>query len=256
MREIQSLGRGLQILDILTNTRRPYSVTELAEILGVDKSSASRLVRTLENYGYVKQEKNSRAYTIGKRLFAIGLQLTNRYAIRESAKPYLNYLAAQTGECAHIGVYSSGHALVTDDVQPETSLLRVIGNSGRLIGLHNTAVGKSLIAFGDFPLPEELPSHTSNTITDIHELVQQLEEIRSRGYSVDDEENEPGVRCIASPVFDDMGVTVATIGISGPTVRVTYDNLESLAMIVKEVAYNFSCELGFDNYPQRETKFS
>lgn len=248
MREIQSLARGLQILDVLINARRPYSVTELAAILDVDKSSASRLIRTMENYGYVKQDRNSRAYTIGKRLFTIGLQLTNRYAIRESAKPYLNHLAAKTGECAHIGVYSSGHALVTDDVQPETSLLRVIGNSGRLIGLHNTAVGKSLIAFGDFPMPDELPRLTPNTITDIDVLLAQLDDVRKLGYAVDDEENEPGVRCIASPVFDDMGVTVATIGISGPTVRVTNDNLESLAQIVKEVAYNFSCELGFDGY--------
>lgn len=246
MREIQSLGRGLQILDILTNARRPYSVTELAEILEVDKSSASRLVRTLENYGYVKQEKNSRAYTIGKRLFAISLQLSNRYSIRESAKPYLNYLAEKTGECAHIGVYSSGHALVTDDVQPETSLLRVIGNSGRLIGLHNTAVGKSLIAFGDFPIPENLPQNTSNTISTFDDLNKELDKTRQLGYSVDDEENEPGVRCIAAPVFDDMSVVVATIGISGPTVRVTYENLQSLANIVKEVAHQFSCELGFD----------
>jgi DNA-binding IclR family transcriptional regulator len=250
MREIQSLARGLQIVDLLVNSNEPQSITDIAQFLDVDKSTASRLVGTLEKYGYVQQAKDSRAYTLGKRLFSVGWQLTNRYALREVAKPYLDYLARETGECAHIGVYSSGKALVTDDVQPETSLLRVVGNSGRLIHLHNTAVGKALIAFGDFPLPDELPLITAKTITSRGELKQELTKIREVGYAVDDEENESGVRCIASPVFDAVGVTVASIGISGPTVRVTYETVDSLGQTIKEVAERLSCELGYEgDYP-------
>ncbi|MEO1439778.1 MAG: IclR family transcriptional regulator [Chloroflexota bacterium] len=246
MREIQSLARGLTILDILINTQRPHTVTELAGILDVDKSSASRLLRTMENYGYVQQARDSRGYTTGKRLHTIGWQLTNRYALRECAKPYLDYLAEQTDECAHIGVYSSGKALVTDDVQPETSLLRVAGNSGRLIYLHNTAIGKALLASGDFPLPDDLPQLTPKTPTNHTTLKADLETVRKHGYAIDDEENEPGVRCIAAPVYDAVGVTVAAIGISGPTVRVTYDNLESLALQVRDVAHRLSSELGYE----------
>ncbi|MEM6281847.1 MAG: IclR family transcriptional regulator [Chloroflexota bacterium] len=252
MREIQSLARGLTILDILINTQRPHTVTELAGILEVDKSSASRLLRTMENYGYVQQAPDSRAYTTGKRLHTIGWQLTNRYALRETARPYLDQLVAQTGECAHIGVYSSGRALVTDDVQPETPLLRVAGNSGRLIYLHNTAIGKGLLASGDFPLPDEFPQITPETPTDRATLEADLVTVRQQGYAIDDEENEPGVRCIASPVYDAVGVTVAAIGISGPTVRVTYENVESLALQVREVAHRLSCELGYEgDYPRQ-----
>lgn len=250
MREIQSLARGLQILDLLTYAQQPISVTEIALYLDVDKSTASRLVGTLENYGYAQQARGSRGYTIGKRLHSIGWQITNRYALRELAKPYLHMLAESTGECAHIGVYSSGKALITDDVQPETSLLRVVGNSGRLIHLHNTAVGKTLIAFGDFPLPDELPEVTSLTITDEERLHQELETVCIQGFALDDEENEPGVRCIASPVYDQMGVTVAAIGISGPTVRVIDNKITDYAQQIIEVACKLSRDLGYEgSYP-------
>lgn len=250
MREIQSLARGLQIIDILVNSSSPCSITELAVMLEIDKSSVSRLVQTMKNYGYIQQAKDSRAYTIGKRIFAIGWQLTNRYALRETAKPYLDYLAEQTDECAHIGIYSSGKALVTDDVQSETSSLRVVGQSGRLIHLHNTAIGKCLIAFGDFPLPKELPMITTKTMTGLRDLEEELAKIRQEGYAVDDEENEYGVRCVAAPVFDEMGIVIATIGISGPTVRVTYDKLEGLIQVVKDVAIRLSSEFGFQSdYP-------
>ena len=256
MREIQSLGRGLQILDILVNAGQPKSVTDLAAILGVDKSSASRLVRTMVNYGYVQPAPDSRGYTIGKRLFTIGWQLTNRYALREAATPYLHYLAEQTNECAHIGVYSSGHAVITDDVQSEESTLRVVGRSGRLIGLHNTAVGKALIAFGDFPLPDELPRQTPNTITDVDTLQAQLRRVRHNGYALDDEENECGVRCIASPVFDELGITIATIGISGPTIRVKNENIHEMALIVRSVACRLSYDLGYQGRYPMEPKVS
>lgn len=255
MRQIQSLARGLQIIDHLVNASQPMSITELAETLNVDKSTASRLVRTLENYGYVQQATKTRGYIVGKRLYGIGWQLTNRYALRELAKPHLNELAAQTGECAHIGVYSSGRALVTDDVQPETSLLRVVGNSGRLIYLHNTAVGKGLIAFGDFPLPQEFPRLTPRTITNADDLQEELARIREQGYALDDEENEPGVRCIASPVFDSLGMTVATIGISGPTVRVRDEDIAALGALVQQTARTLSCELGYEGeYPAWEKR--
>lgn len=255
MREIQSLARGLQIIDLLMDSQTPKSVTELASFLDVDKSTASRLVRTLENYGYVQQAKASRAYVAGKRLHSIGWQLTNRYALRELAQPFLNQLVHKTGECAHIGVYSSGKALVIEDIQAETSSLRVIGGVGRSIHLHNTAIGKGLLAFGDFPLPRALPRITSNSIIDDEKFQIELESIRQQGYAVDDEENEYGVRCIAAPVFDALGNAVATMGISAPTARVQYSDIEAIGQIIKETAFQLSCELGYeDAYPTLGTE--
>lgn len=245
MREIQSLARGLQIIDLLTNSHSPQSVTELANFLDVDKSTASRLVRTLENYGYVQRANVSRAYVVGKRLHSIGWQLTNRYALRELAQPFLTQLVQNTGECAHIGVYSSGKALIVEDIQAETSSLRVVGGVGRLVSLHSTALGKALLAFGDFPLPDTFPRLTLKSITDGEQFQTELASIHQRGYAVDDEENEYGVRCIASPVFDAFGITVASMGISAPTARVQHTDVVTVANVVKNMAFQLSYELGY-----------
>ncbi len=245
MREIQSLSRGLQILDLFVNTRRPHTVTELADILDVDKSSVSRLLGTLEKHGYVQQATDSRAYTLGKRMFTVGWQLTNRFSLKEIATPYLHQLVAHTGECAHIGVYSSGKVLVTEDIQPENALLRVVGQPGRSLHLHNTALGKGLLVCGDFPYPADYPTSTPQTLATQQALRDDLAVARKLGYVLDDEENEPGVRCIAAPIFDTTGVTVGAIGISGPTVRVTEDRIATLGETVRDAAQRLSCELGF-----------
>jgi DNA-binding IclR family transcriptional regulator len=246
MREIQSLARGLEILDVMVNSGEPQSVTELAKMLSIDKSSVSRLLGTMEKYGYVQQAKDSRAYIVGKRLFGVGWQLVNQYSLRELARPYLDYLVSRTGECSHIGVYSSGQVLVVDDVQSEVSSLRVVGGSGRLLSLHNTALGKSLVAGGDFPLPQSLDRFTSKTITEFSDFKLELRRVFEQGYALDDEENEYGVRCIAAPVFGVAGVVVASIGISGPTLRISYDKILELSKLVCDAAYRLSCELGYE----------
>jgi IclR family KDG regulon transcriptional repressor len=245
MREIQSLSRGLQLLNIIAEAGEAQGVSDLAQQIGIDKSSVSRLLKTMEGFGYVQQEKQSRRYIIGKHFHSLAWQLVNRYSLREKAKPYIHRLAYATGECAHIGVYSAGKVQVTDDVQPETSLLRVAGTSGRLIHLHNTALGKGLIAFGYYPLPQDMPRITPRTITDTEALLVHLEEIRKLGYALDDEENEHGVRCLAAPVYNDAGIAIAMLGISGPTIRMAYENLAEYAPLVKEAALSLSCELGY-----------
>ncbi|MGB1288846.1 MAG: IclR family transcriptional regulator, partial [Aggregatilineales bacterium] len=222
------------------NEGRPYSVTELSEVLDVDKSSVSRLLRTMENYGYIQKMPDAREYGIGKRMYAIGWQLAQPESLRESAKPVLETLAAKTGECAHIGMYSSGKVLVTEDVQPEISLLRVVGGAGRVIHMHNTALGKCLLAYGDFPMPTDLPFFTEKTMTDMTALREHLTTVCEQGYALDDEENESGVRCLAAPIFDERGLAIAAIGISGPTVRMLPERLERLAYLVQRAARQLS----------------
>ncbi len=242
MREMQTLARGLQILDLIADADRALGVTEIANVLQLDKSTVSRLVRTLANYGYVQPYNGSRGYILGKRVRQISWHYLNRMPVRETAKPYLYRLVEQTGECAHTAVYSSGKALMIDDVEAEASL-RVVGGIGRLIPLHCTAVGKALLAFSDVPIPAVLEKNTAHTITDHATLQAHLEEIRKQGYAFDDEEHQEGVRCLAAPVYDYMGAAVAAIGISGPTVRVTDDRVAELAQAVLAAARELSDEL-------------
>ena len=231
-------------MDLVANSEEGVSVTEVAELLGVDKSSASRLVKTLVNYGFMRQKPGSRRFILGQRLYKMSWQLLNRMPVREKAKPYLYRLMQSTGECSHTAVYSEGKALVIDDVEAEASL-RVAGGIGRLIPLHCTAVGKGLMAFGDVPLPDELIIRTARTMINPQQVLKDLEETRARGFAFDDEENDEGVRCIAAPVYDYTGMTIATIGISGPTVRETNERVPLLAREVVAAARQLSSDLGY-----------
>jgi DNA-binding IclR family transcriptional regulator len=244
MAEIQSLTRGLKILDYIIDAKRSVSITELADALAMDKSTVSRLVSTLVSGDYVQPESGSRRYVPGRRLYNASWQILNRLPVREKARPYLTRLVKDTGECAHTAIYSEGKALVIDDVEGEATL-RVAGQTGRRIPLHCTAVGKGLLAFANVPLQDALIARTPHTITDLSRLQSHLDEIRARGYALDDEEYEAGVRCIAAPVGDTNGMAIATIGISGPTVRVTRDRVEPLSRIVMQAAAELSVELGY-----------
>ncbi len=244
MSEIQSLARGLIIMDLIANAEDGMSITELAGFLDIDKSSVSRLVRTLVNREYVQQKAGSRCYILGNRLYRMSWQLLNRMPVRQKAKSYLYRLVQTSGECAHTAVYSEGKALVIDDVEAEASL-RVAGRIGRLIPLHSTAVGKALLAFSDVPMPETLVAETTRTLTDPACLAEHLTAIREQGYALDDEEHEEHVRCMAAPVYDYTGIAIATIGISGPTVRVTDERIPMLARQVMDAAWQLSAELGY-----------
>lgn len=244
MAEVQSLARGLQILDFVWQASRSVSGSEMATHLSIDKSTASRLIQTLISSGYLAPEPGSRRVVPGHRLYQIGWAMGNRVALREKSRPFLLRLAAETGECAHMAVFCEGSALVIDDVETQSSL-RVVGGTGRMIPLHCTAVGKALLAFSDIPPPAELKAMMPRTITSPEQLQQHLADIRVTGYAIDDQEHEPGVRCMAAPIYSNSGFAIAVIGISGPTIRVTDERLESLANDLIQVARDLSVDLGY-----------
>jgi IclR family transcriptional regulator, KDG regulon repressor len=244
MAEIQSLARGLKILDILGQAQDGVSISELAETLGVDKASASRLVATLVNYGYAEKDEQTRRFHLGPQVVPLSRSVLARLTLREVAKPFLRQLMERTGECVHLAVPAQGRVLYIDQVESPATL-RVNAQVGTLNPLHCTALGKVLLAFGDLELPPTLESFTPHTITDPNKLRQSLEQVRAQGYAVDDEEFDLGVRCIAVPVFDFRGKTAGSIGISGPATRVTPGRLPELAASVVEIGKALSERMSF-----------
>lgn len=244
MNEIQSLARGLRILDLLNQAPEGVTITELAETLGVDKGSASRLVATLTRYGYAEKDDITRRYHLGPQVVSLSRSVLARLPLREAAKPYLRQLMEVTGECAHLAVHAQGKALYIDQVESPATL-RVNAAVGTMNPLHCTALGKALLAFGGFDPPASLEAYTPNTITDPQALRRHLEDVRQLGYAIDDGEFDPGVRCIAVPVFDFRGKVAGAIGISGPATRVTLRRLPELAAAVLEIGQALSERMTF-----------
>ena len=244
MSEIQSLARGLRVLEIMAEMTEGIGVTELADRLEVNKATASRLVHTLLAHGFVEQASDGRRFQLGPVLVQLSRSVINRMPLRETAKPYLHKLVKVTGECAHLAIYAQGQALYIDQVESDATL-RVNAEVGQMAPLYCTALGKVLLAFGDYPLPEDLEIRTAATIITREKLVLELEKVRKQGFAIDDEEYDEGVRCIAVPVFDFRNKIVGAVGISGPAARVSLDRLENLAAQVMQIGLELTDRLKF-----------
>ena len=245
MSELQTLARGLRILDLLSVTEDGLTATELSATLEVDKSSMSRLLSTLTKYGYAERDSQSRRYFLGSHLREIGRRAGQHVSLRELAEPLLQRLGDATGENAHLAVYADQQALTIADV-PSTAPLRVVSEVGRRLPLHCSAIGKCLLAFVELPSPEPMPRYTERTITESAQLQLNLEQARLQGYALDDEELTLGVRGLAAPVRNREGRAIATMGLSGPAVRLTFDAIPALAQLLITTADEFSSLLGYN----------
>ena len=244
MTEVQTLARGLHILELLAETELGLTTTELATTLNVDKGGMSRLMHTLVKYRFAERDEKTRRYHLGMRVQELGRQAGQYASLRELSEPYLQQLGAATGENAHVAVYAHPQALIIADV-PSTAPLRVVGEVGRRTPLHCSAIGKCLLAFCEIPLPSTFTRFTDATLLNVEQLTQALEQTRRQGYAVDDEELTLGVRGIATSIRNREGRTIATMGLSGPSVRMTRAAIPTLAARLMRVAGEVSAELGY-----------
>jgi DNA-binding IclR family transcriptional regulator len=257
MATVGSLERGLRILDMLIEVetdpvRRTtgLSVQQVANELDLHKSSASRLMQTLVGRGYATPCRPSgRGFRLGPALQLYSPLRDAHHRFSTLARPFLTRLVDETGECAHSAVSAGTAVLVVDDVET-TSPLRVVAGKGRRVPLHCTSAGKVLLAFRLATVPGDLPARTQRTITNPQMLTLHLQEIVARGYALDDEENDLGVRCISAPVFAGPGGDpVGCIGIDGPSVRMAPETIDGLAARVVGAAHDLTARLGEQHVP-------
>lgn len=244
MGEIQSLARGLQIIEKLAQAADGLSITDLANEFEIDKASMSRLMQTLAKYGYAEKNPDNRKYSMGPQIVRHSRTLLLRTSLRDSAKTFLKRLVEITGECAHLAILAQGQAFYIDQ-EESTNALRVTTNVGSLAPLYCTALGKIFLAYTNTPIPDTLTAFTMRTITDESMLKRHLEIVRTQGYTLDDEEWNLGVRCIAVPVFDHRDKCEAAIGISGPTTRLSLEKLAHISSSVVEIGKELSAKLSF-----------
>ena len=237
MRLLQSLSRGLEALDLMASRAEPMRLTDLAEALGVDKSNATHLLKTLVAAGYAVQNDSRRYAASGKIAGAApgGHTLEQIISVKEAWRPVLEKLVGTTGECAHLAVLVGKRVWYVDKVDSPLPL-KVDHPIGALSPLHCTALGKAFLAFGHARLPADLRDYTPKTLTTRRELADEIERTRARGYAIDNEEFAQGIRCVARPIYDANGEMIAALGVSGPSVRVDAERLQELGRIVQSVS--------------------
>ena len=240
--------KGLRMLEALAVNDGPCALTDMAKLCGVTKSNAHRLLKTLEECRYVRQDPKTRSYEPTLRLWELGIRVFNRLDLRALAQPHLQALAQATRESVHLSMFEHGEVIYVDKVDSVHAVRAYIGVGDRAPA-YCTATGKAILAF----LPADvigqvgktLKRYTSNTITDARKLKAELAQIRERGYAVTGGEWRPGVLGIAAPVKSPSGVVVAGVGIAGPEERMRLGKIEDWAASVVKTAENISQELGF-----------
>jgi IclR family transcriptional regulator, acetate operon repressor len=250
--EGQGGGAALKVfavLETITSAQRPLAVAELAALLAVPKPTMHRIVRQLDSEGLLQREPHSRVYGPGPRLlsFALGaVRSSMRSAPRHAV---LEALSAKVGETCNFGMIAGNAVLYLDRVEASWPFgLRF--EPGSRVPLHCTSVGKLLLSIQPRQRRDEviratpLARYTENTITDPDALHAELDEIRKRGYSIDNQEFLAGVVCLAVPVRDKKGVICAGLAISAPNARVSVQEAVARLPVLFEAAKQLATHLG------------
>ena len=229
----QSVERALAVLRCFgQGNAEDLGITQLAAATGLTVSTTHRLVQALRAEGVLVQDAASERYRLGPLLVVLGRRAEDHLGFAR-AQPVLEALSETTGESVNLGIRSGAEVLVVLDVASRHPL-RFDQAPGSRIPVHTSAMGKCLLAFSSLdPAAEvaalpDLAGMTTRTITDPSSLLAELAAVRARGWAVNDEERNPGVRAVGAPVLVD-GRAVAALAVQGPTVRLTDASLERVA---------------------------
>ncbi|AKJ41249.1 IclR family transcriptional regulator domain-containing protein [Pragia fontium] len=246
----QALERGIAILQYLAESGGSASVTVLSEKLDLPLSTSFRLLKTLENAGFIYQDAQLGWWHIGLGLFTVGSSYSRNSDVVSVARPFMRRLMALSGETANLAICNSNEAVLISQCECQ-SMIRMCAPIGSRLPLHASGAGKALI----YSLPEEeilevivsngLKVFTDNTLNSFNQLIQDLAQSKQRGFSIDNEEHAIGLNCIASAIFNQNHDVVASVSISGPSTRVVQERFEELGKLVHTTAQNISTALGY-----------
>lgn len=246
---VQSIDRALRILNVLAASHEPLQLSEIARHVEIPASTAHRLLASLQRQEYVRFDQTQRRYTLGLAILPLAEAAKAQIDITKEAMPILERLAAKVNETATLTVLQGNDAVYSLMAQSRRAM-GTITSLGSRIPFHCTAAGKALLAYMPEDRRNEILSkpqraHTRYTITNSYQLLDELAQIRTQGVSFDRQENEPGMCCIAAPVFNHQGQITATVGISGPSSRFSPEREEELAWPVRAAARELSACLGY-----------
>jgi IclR family acetate operon transcriptional repressor len=221
---IQSLDRGLAILEAVAESPEPVPLKHLTDLIGIDRSSVFRLANTLRQRRFLANPDGSKDYILGPSAWRLSRRY-GRSALGTFSHEHLRALTAKTGETSHLAVRESGQALFIDHHTPTGQVVTVSGQTGEFVPLYCTAHGKALLADLDLPALKAifgrtpLHAYTSTTGVSLTRLAKDCARIRADGFVMDEGEYVGELRCVAAPIRDPQGAILASVGISAPATR-------------------------------------
>lgn len=243
----QTVQRAISIVEFIAEQAR--SLGEVATHLDVHKSSALRLLQTLEANGFARRTEDGR-YVLGTRLVSLAQQSLDALDVRQAAGSRLRQTQRACGHTLHLAQLVGNEIIYVDKVEAE-SAVRIYSRIGRPVSLYASGVGKAILAFLEPQRVDELLSgveftpHTSTTFTTRESFDDELARIRARGWAVDDGEFENFVNCIAAPIRDTTGSVCAAVSITSLKVIAPLPELSKLVPLLLETASDISRELGY-----------
>jgi IclR family acetate operon transcriptional repressor len=244
---IKSLDRAMAVFEYLSENQGK-ALSTIASETEQSPATVYRILVTLEGRGLVEFDAEEQLWQIGPRAFVIGARFLRRTSLVERARPILRRLMQQTGETANLGIAQSGKVLFVSQVETHENI-RAFFPPGTLSAMHASGIGKALLAHMESHQQDEvlrgpLEQFTAHTFTDKTALKEDLALVRARGYAVDGEEKNHGMRCIAAPVFDMNNEAIAGISVSGPTSRVSGEEITAFSGPVIEAARALTVAIG------------
>lgn len=248
----RAVERALSIIELVAESRKGLSNADLSRRLKIPKSSASYILRVLENRAYLKRDANGK-YRLGLKLLSLSGEASAHPDLREVAKPFLrDFLKKTRLPEAHLAVLDNGRAVYIEKVENERSFIKMDIWIGHRLPVHTTAIGKVLVAY----LPETevleilemrgMEKKTRRSITSKQRFLKELKKVCEYGFALDNEENSDDVRCIAAPIFDAGGRVAAALGTSSTILHIDEEHLPKLIDLVKRSAAKVSRQLGFE----------
>lgn len=250
---VSSVLKVFNILQALSE-QKAIGVSELSQRLMMSKATTYRFLQTMKTLGYLSQEGEADKYSLTLKLFELSSRSLEYVDLIALADKEMRYISEQTNEALHLGTLDDDAIIYIHKIDSGYNL-RMQSRIGRRNPLYSTAIGKVLLSERDESFVRDTLKNvtfvkdTENTLENVDQLLQELATVREQYYAEDREEQEPGVRCIAAPVYDRLGNIIAAISISFPTVRFDENLLGKYVGLLHRAGKNVSEQLGYHRYP-------
>jgi len=247
----RTIKRSFDILQLLKDKNKPMTITQISVALDIPQSSTFDILHTLLQEGYVERDNETlKTYKLGLKIFELGVAYLNNTDLSPTTRPFLEEMMAESGATAFLAIENNGQLVYLDKVEAPTAI-RTSAVLGSRNEMYCTGLGKALLAtYSESKVrsifdKSNITKHTENTITDFDTLMEELEKTRTRGYAIDNRENDNEVFCIAAPIFDASENSVAAISLAIMYAKLDKNLIDKYSNLVINCALQISKRLGY-----------